>query len=114
MQPKLKGQTISFTEMFRFSDYTPDRICYEDVRKISNLCTALALFGDQRLNGEIGIIQQFDADKVDTSRWYDLTTSDAEQIRFYKNGRIDVRFANHHAAQLCFHQLRLDTLTDAE
>ncbi|MBS1439873.1 MAG: hypothetical protein HP006_06835 [Alistipes sp.] len=114
MQPKLKGQTISFTAMFRFSDYTPDRICYEDVRKISNLCTALALFGDQRLNGEIGIIQQFDADKVDTSRWYDLTTSDAEQIRFYKNGRIDVRFANHHAAQLCFHQLRLDTLTDAE
>ena len=114
MQPKLKGQTISFTAMFRFSDYTPDRICYEDVRKISNLCTALALFGDQRLNGEIDIIQQFDADKVDTSRWYDLTTSDAEQIRFYKNGRIDVRFANHHAAQLCFHQLRLDTLTDAE
>lgn len=113
-QPKLKGQTITFTEVFRFSDQPPGHISYEEASKITSLCTALALFGDQRLNGDIGIIQQFDKDKVDTSRWYDLTTSDAEQIKFYKNGRIDVRFASSSAARQCFHQLRLDTLTDAE
>ena len=42
---------------------------------------------------------------------YDLTTTNAEQIRFYKNGRIDVRFKDSAAAESCFKRLRLDEIT---
>ena len=43
--------------------------------------------------------------------WYDLTTTNAEQIRFYKNGRIDVRFKDSAAAESCFKRLHLDEIT---
>lgn len=50
-------------------------------------------------------------DDVDVSRWYDLTTTNAEQIKFYKNGRIDVRFKDCTIAENCFKRLRLDEIT---
>ena len=37
----------------------------------------------------------------------DLTTTHAEQIKFYKNGRIDVKFKDSTAARNCFDRLRL-------
>ena len=42
---------------------------------------------------------------------YDLTTTNAEQIRFYKNGRIDVKFKDSATAESCFKRLRLDEIT---
>ena len=48
---------------------------------------------------------------VAVSRWYDLTMTNAEQIRFYKNGRIDIRFKDSAAAESCFKRLRLDEIT---
>ena len=48
---------------------------------------------------------------VSVTDWYDLTTTNAEQIRFYKNGRIDVRFNDSAAAESCFKRLRLDEIT---
>ncbi len=44
---------------------------------------------------------------VDITGWYDLTTTNAEQIKFYKNGRIDVKFKDSIAARNCFDRLRL-------
>ena len=57
------------------------------------------------------MITGFHADNVDVSGWYDLTTTSAEQIRFYKNGRIDIRFKDCAAAESCFKRLRLDEIT---
>ena len=34
-----------------------------------------------------------------------------EQIKFYKNGRIDVRFKDSQAAENCYRRLRLDEIT---
>ena len=48
---------------------------------------------------------------VDITEWYSLTLSNAEQIKFYKNGRIDVRFKDSRAAENCYRRLRLDEIT---
>ena len=45
---------------------------------------------------------------MDITEWYNLTLSNAEQIKFYKNGRIDVRFKDSQAAENCYRRLRLD------
>ena len=50
-------------------------------------------------------------DDVDVSRWYDLTTANAEQIKFYKNRRIDIRFKDSASTESCFKRLRLDEIT---
>lgn len=55
-------------------------------------------------------IIRFDDNDVSVTDWYDLTTVNAEQIRFYKNGRIDVRFKDSAAAESCFKRLRLDEI----
>ena len=48
--------------------------------------------------------------KRETVSYTHLTTN-AEQIRFYKNGRIDVRFKDSAAAESCFKRLHLDEIT---
>lgn len=53
----------------------------------------------------------FDNHDVDISQWYNLTLSNAEQIKFYKNGRIDIRFKDSQAAGNCYRRLRLDEIT---
>ena len=57
------------------------------------------------------MIIRFDDNNVSVTDWYDLTTTNAEQIRFYKNGRIDVRFKDGTAAENCFRRLHLDEIT---
>ncbi len=57
------------------------------------------------------MIIRFDDNDVSVNDWYDLTTTNAEQIRFYKNGRIDVKFKDSAAAESCFKRLRLDEIT---
>lgn len=57
------------------------------------------------------MITGFQRENVDVSNWYDLTTTNAEQIRFYKNGRIDVKFKDSTTAENCFKRLRLDEIT---
>lgn len=57
------------------------------------------------------MIIRFDRNNVSVNDWYDLTTTNAEQIRFYKNGRIDVKFKDSATAESCFKRLRLDEIT---
>ena len=57
------------------------------------------------------MIIHFDDNDVSVSGWYDLTLTNAEQIKFYKNGRIDVRFKDSRAAENCYRKLRLDEIT---
>ena len=57
------------------------------------------------------MIIHFDGNDVSVNDWYDLTTTNAEQVRFYKNGRIDVKFKDSTAAESCFKRLRLNEIT---
>lgn len=57
------------------------------------------------------MIIRFNDNDVYITDWYDLTTTNAEQIRFYKNGRIDIRFKDSAAAKSCFKLLHLDEIT---
>ena len=62
-------------------------------------------------NGSSGMVIGLDRRDVDITEWYNLTLSNAEQIKFYKNGRIDVRFKDSQAAENCYRRLRLDEIT---
>ena len=66
---------------------------------------------DDVINGSSGMVIGLDRRDVDITEWYNLTLSNAEQIKFYKNGRIDVRFKDSQAAENCYRRLRLDEIT---
>ena len=63
------------------------------------------------INGSSGMVIGLDRRDVDITEWYSLTLTNAEQIKFYKNGRIDVRFKDSRAAENCYRKLRLDEIT---
>ena len=56
-------------------------------------------------------IPRLDERNVDITQWYSLTTDNARQIKFYKNGRIDIRFKDSPAAENCYRRLRLDEIS---
>ena len=78
---------------------------------IRDRCAGIAYGADDILNGNSKMIIRFDDNDISVTDWYDLTTTNAEQIRFYKNGRIDVRFKDSAAAESCFKRLHLDEIT---
>ena len=57
------------------------------------------------------MVQPHPEQRRNITEWYDLTLTNAEQIKFYKNGRIDVRFKDSQAAENCYRRLRLDEIT---
>lgn len=59
------------------------------------------------LQGGMDYIRGFDHYRVQVGKWYELPTDKLSAIRFYVNGRIDVRFPNPATAAACFHFLRL-------
>ncbi len=87
------------------------RISYNYAGELETLCAGIAFGADDILNGNSKMIICFDDNNVSIKDWYDLTTTNAEQIRFYKNGRIDVRFKDSAAAESCFKRLHLDEIT---
>lgn len=88
-----------------------NRISYNYGGELETLCAGIAYGADDILNGNSKMIIRFDDNDISVTDWYDLTTTNAEQIRFYKNGRIDVRFKDSAAAESCFKRLRLDEIT---
>lgn len=106
--PELKGQTISFYEVadigqtFRGNLYLSNNIIA--------FCAGIALASDDRLDGGEKIIEKFDQRAIDLTRWYRLKTTKAQELKFYKNGRIDVRFVSKTVAFECFNRLKLYTL----
>ena len=88
-----------------------NRISYNYGGELETLCAGIAYGADDILNGNSKMIIRFDDNDISVTDWYDLTTTNAEQIRFYKNGRIDVRFKDSAAAESCFKRLHLDEIT---
>ncbi len=80
---------------------------YDIDRKVAQFCEGITFGADNVLCGSIGMIMGLDTRNVDISQWYDLTTTNAMSIKFYANGRIDVRFKDSAAAEGCFKRLRL-------
>lgn len=115
VKPELKKDKITFPEILRFDEfylsYNRNQIHYNYKGNIETFCEGIAFGADDTIHGSSRMIVGLHEDDVDVSRWYDLTTTNAEQIRFYKNGRIDVRFKDSAIAESCFKRLRLDEIT---
>ena len=116
VKTELKKDKIIFPEIIRFDDFSMqynqrNRISYNYGGELETLCAGIAYGADDILNGNSKMIIRFDDNDISVTDWYDLTTTNAEQIRFYKNGRIDVRLKDSAAAESCFKRLRLDEIT---
>ena len=116
VKPELKNDRIILPNILRFDDFYIQHcqqyhLCYSYDGNLENICEGIAYGADDILNGSSRIIMGFDNRDVDISQWYNLTLSNAEQIKFYKNGRIDIRFKASQAAGNCYRRLRLDEIT---
>lgn len=116
VKPELKGDKISFPNILTFEgfyqeNYNQNKIHYSYRSHIETFCEGIAFGADDTVNGSSRIIHGFNDDNVDVSDWYDLTTTNAEHMKFFKNGRIDVRFKDRETAQVCYKRLRLDEIT---
>ena len=116
VKPELKNDRIILPNILRFDDFYIQHcqqyhLCYSYDGNLENICEGIAYGADDILNGSSRIIMGFDNHDVDISQWYNLTLSNAEQIKFYKNGRIDIRFKDSQAAGNSYRRLRLDEIT---
>lgn len=115
VKPELKGDKISFPNIivfdsFYYENYRRNHVHYNYHGNISTLCEGIAFGADDVLCGDKEMVMRLHQDNVDISGWYDLTTTNATGMKFFRNGRIDVRFKDREAASLCFNRLRLDEL----
>ena len=118
-RPELKKDRIVFQNIVGWNDITLEyrgiySLSYGYDTNLSVLCEGIAFGAEDFLNSGIGIISRFDSHDVRLSEWYDLTTDNATHMRFYKNGRVDVKFKDAAAAESCYRRLGLDNLTDEE
>lgn len=113
VKPELKGDKISFPNIvgfddFYYSNYGKNHIHYNYRDRIATLCEGIAFGSDNLLCGNERMVMRLDKDDVDVSGWYDLTTTNATGMKFFRNGRVDVRFIDRETASRCFSRLRLD------
>ncbi|MDC1767540.1 MULTISPECIES: hypothetical protein [Bacteroides] len=116
VKPEQKKDKITFPEIISFDgfyteNYNRNHVHHNHRGKIETFCEGIAFGADDSIHGSSRMVLGLNEEDIDVSRWYDLTTTNAEQIRFYKNGRIDVRFKDSAAAESCFKRLRLDEIT---
>jgi hypothetical protein len=112
VKPELKKDKIVFPDVISFDNFWPEKnkLEYNSRSKLENFCAGIAFCTDDTLDGGASVIIWFDDNNVDVSRPYRLTASNAEEMKFFKNGRIDVRFKDAKTAEACFCKLKLDTL----
>lgn len=113
VKPELKGDKISFPNIvgfddFYYSNYGKNHIHYNYSDRVATLCEGIAFGSDNILCGDERMVMRLDKDDVDVSGWYDLTTTNAIGMKFFRNGRVDVRFIDRETASRCFSRLRLD------
>jgi len=113
--PLLKGDKITFSNIFHYDSWQWEwhkkiKIDWDNLRKIDSICRGLNFFANNSLQGDRGMISGVNWESVDVSSWYSLTTSSNIEIKLYKNGRIDVKFASKSLASECYDKLRLNEL----
>jgi hypothetical protein len=112
VKPELKKDKIVFPDVISFDSFWTDRnkMHYNYRNNLENLCAGIAFGADNSLQGSSSMIIWFNDNDVDVSKPYTLTTTGAEEMKFFKNGRIDVKFKDAKTAEACFRKLRLDTI----
>ena len=112
VKPELKKDKIIFPDVISFDSFWDDRnkMHYNYRNELENLCAGIAFGADNSLQGSSSMIIWFNDNDVDISKPYTLTTTGAEEMKFFKNGRVDVRFKDAKTAEACFHKLKLDTI----
>jgi 6-pyruvoyl-tetrahydropterin synthase len=112
--PDLKSKSIVFYSLFSFDEiylrFNQNKIKWEYEKYIETLCAGLAFYAHDRLNGDTGIVYGYKSDNINISESYPLSTSPAEYMKFYKNGRVDVKFKDAASAEECFKKLKLNEL----
>lgn len=119
VKPILTGNKITFHQVFYLDSfslgYGDVQISYSKRGDVETFCAGIAFGADDTLSGGSGIVCGFDIYKsFDPARWYDLTLSHADSMKFYKNGRIDVKFPSRADAEACYLKLRLNEIRTQE
>ncbi len=112
VKPELKGDKITFPDIihfdpFYYDNYKRHHIHYNYGKEIEMLCAGIAFGASDMLNGDSQMIIGFNGDDVSITDWYDLATGNDEQMKFFKNGRVDVKFKSAQRAEACFQKLQL-------
>jgi hypothetical protein len=112
VKPELKKDKIVFPDVISFDSFWTEKnkLHYNYRKELEDLCAGIAFGADNTLHGGTSMIIRFDDDNVDISSPYTLSISNAEEMKFFKNGRIDVKFKDAKTADACFYKLKLDTL----
>jgi hypothetical protein len=114
--PQVKNDKMIFQNLLRItesyhSSQPAHRIEYGHDGKLDTLCEGILFGGNSVLTGSSSIIRDFNYQKMDITQWYPLTFETGYAIKFYKNGRVDVRFPDAAQAKKCYERLRLNELT---
>lgn len=113
--PEQIKEKIVFYDVIRFDEfyfqYGKNKIHYNYSRILETFCEGIAFGAQEQLGRNTGIISGFNPDDTNISEWYSLSAYPATGIKFYKNGRIDVRFADSASAKNCFDKLQLNKIT---
>lgn len=112
--PELKNRKIIFYNIIYFDDfyiknYQQYSISYANRNQLEFLCEGIAWAGNDSLNGNSKMIHVFNFDRVDITQPYSIHAGEAEEMKFYRNGRIDVTFSSKQAAETAYKKLRLHT-----
>jgi hypothetical protein len=114
--PQLKSDRIIFHETLRFDEfyfqYNKNYIHHDYRTHPHILCEGINFGTTGSLRGNTSIIQKFDESSVNINESYMLVCGSACEMKFYKNGRIDVRFSDSASARNCFEKLQLNRLND--
>lgn len=114
-KPELKGDKIVFPGLLYFDEpylsmHSDSRLASGSRSKLNTFCEGICLGAEEQLTGSLKEISGFDSERVDLKRWYELTSVGNVWLRFYKNGRIDVRFKDAAAAERCHRRLHLNEI----
>lgn len=110
--PELKNGKIIFYDIIRFDDFYAKNYQQYNVsnsfrNELESLCEGIAWAGNDSLNGNTNMIQAFNSDRVDITQPYSIHAGEAEKMKFYKNGRIDITFSSKETAEAAYKKLRL-------
>ncbi|MDR2882900.1 MAG: hypothetical protein LBU98_03890 [Alistipes sp.] len=114
LKAELKGDRITFPDLLYFDPFYWDlnktnHLHYNYTNELNRLCEGIGFGVAGVLSGSSRNILCFDSHKVDTSEWYPFGIGDGIAFKFFKNGRLNVKFKDAVAAERCWKKLRLDT-----
>ncbi len=111
--PELKNNKIIFYDVVRFDDfyyqnYQQYHLSYSYQSGLNTFCEGIALAGNDSLNGSARIISGLNTDYMNITEPYSLFSGEAEKMKFYKNGRIDIHFSSKATAEAAYKRLQLN------